>query len=242
MEGKEGDDAEPESIGGSEVKGSFLEVTLGFDLPELEAAYEFVDKRLPERSLVLIDSIDALGEHYGIPAARLITILQKDLVEASRQNVLYVLESSGETRLDYLGDGVVSLASSEYQGRRLRVLTIEKLRGQQVQQPRYLYTLDGGRLTAFNIREEFRPAQPQVWKPVKDLSKHALSMGLDPLDRIAGGLSRGRVIAIEISTAVPADYVGRLRTAWIRNFVSQGRGVAHRSEEHTSELQSPDHL
>src|SRR5438552_2569105 len=152
MEGKEGDDAEPESIGGSEVKGSFLEVTLGFDLPELEAAYEFVDKRLPERSLVLIDSIDALGEHYGIPAARLITILQKDLVEASRQNVLYVLESSGETRLDYLGDGVVSLASSEYQGRRLRVLTIEKLRGQQVQQPRYLYTLDGGRLTAFNIR------------------------------------------------------------------------------------------
>src|SRR6266550_3515855 len=184
MEGKEGDDAEPESIGGGEVKGSFLEVTLGFDLPELEAAYEFVDKRLPERSLVLIDSIDALGEHYGIPAARLITILQKDLVEASKQNVLYVLESSGETRLDYLGDGVVSLASSEYQGRRLRVLTIEKLRGQQVQQPRYLYTL-------------------------------------------AGGLSRGRVIAFEISNAVPADYVDWLRTAMICNFVSQGRGVAH---------------
>jgi len=201
MEGKEGDDAEPESIGSSEVKGSFLEVTLGFDLPELEAAYEFVDKRLPERSLVLIDSIDALGEHYGIPAARLITILQKDLVEASRQNVLYVLESSGETRLDYLGDGVVSLASSEYQGRRLRVLTIEKLRGQQVQQPRYLYTLDGGRLTAFNIREEFRPAKPQVWKPVKDLSKDAVSMGLDPLDRIAGGLSRSRVIAFEWARA-----------------------------------------
>jgi len=227
MEGKEGDDAEPESIGSSEVKGSFLEVTLGFDLPELEAAYEFVDKRLPERSLVLIDSIDALGEHYGIPAARLITILQKDLVEASRQNVLYVLESSGETRLDYLGDGVVSLASSEYQGRRLRVLTIEKLRGQQVQQPRYLYTLDGGRLTAFNIREEFRPAKPQVWKAVKDLSKDAVSMGLDPLDRIAGGLSRSRVIAFEISNAVPADYVDWLRTAMICNFVSQGRGVAH---------------
>src|SRR5438067_2361946 len=108
MEGKEGDDEEPEAIGSGEVKGNFLEVTLGFDLPELEAAYEFVDGRLPERSLVLIDSIDALGEHYGIPAARLITVLQKDMVEGSKQNVLYVLESSGETRLDYLGDGVVS--------------------------------------------------------------------------------------------------------------------------------------
>src|SRR5213596_2964270 len=224
MEGKEGDDEETETIGSGEVKGNFLEVTLGFDLPELEAAYEFVDGRLPERSLILIDSIDALGEHYGISAARLITVLQKDMVEGSKQNVLYVLESSGETRLDYLGDGVVSLASSEYQGRRLRVLTIEKLRGQQVQQPRYLYTLDGGRLTAFNIREEFRPAKPQVWKPVKDLSKDAVSMGLDPLDRIAGGLSRGRVIAFEISNAVPADYVDWLRTARICNFVSQAAG------------------
>src|SRR2546427_391789 len=106
-EGKEGEDEEPEAIGSGEVKGNFLEVTLGFDLPELEAAYDFVDDRIPARSLVLIDSIDALAEHYGIPAGRLITVLQKDLVEGSKQNVLYVLESSGETRLDYLGDGVV---------------------------------------------------------------------------------------------------------------------------------------
>src|SRR5437764_4925492 len=243
MEGKEGDDEEPEAIGSGEVKGNFLEVTLGFDLPELEAAYEFVDGRLPERSLVLIDSIDALGEHYGIPAARLITVLQKDMVEGSKQNVLYVLESSGETRLDYLGDGVVSLASSEYQGRRLRVLTIEKLRGQQVQHHRYLYTLDGGRLTAFNTGEELRPATPQVCKPVKDLSKDAVSMGLDPLARTARGLRRGRVVSLQISNAVPADYVDWLRTAMICNFVSQGRGVAHvpprkGSAEFTRELVS----
>ena len=74
MEGKEGEDAEPESIGAGEVKGSFLEVPLGFDLPELEAAYEFVDKRLPERSLVLIDSIDALGEHYGWRAGGVVNV------------------------------------------------------------------------------------------------------------------------------------------------------------------------
>ena len=226
-EGKEGEEAEPEAIGSGEVRGNFLEVTLGFDLPELEAAYDFVNDRIPARSLVLIDSIDALSEHYGIPAARLITVLQRDLVESSKQNVLYVLESSGETRLDYLGDGVVSLAASEYQGRRLRVLTIEKLRGQEVQQHRYLYTLDGGRLTAFNIREEVRAARPQTWKPVKDLSKDAVSMGLEPLDRLTGGLARGRVIAFEISNAVPSDYVDWLRTAIICNFVALGRGVAH---------------
>src|SRR5207249_1822340 len=226
-EGKEGEDDEPEPIGSGEVKGNFLEVTLGFDLPELEAAYDFVDDRTPKRSLVLIDSIDALAEHYGIPAARLITVLQKDLVEGSNQNVLYVLESSGETRLDYLGDGVVSLAATEYQGRRLRVLTIEKLRGQQVQQHRYLFTLDGGRLTAFDIHEEVRPVKPQPWKPIKDLSKDAVSFGLEPLDRLTGGLYRGRVVAFEISNAVPSDYIDWLRTAIICNFVALGRGVAH---------------
>jgi KaiC/GvpD/RAD55 family RecA-like ATPase len=226
-EGKEGDDEEPESIGSGEVKGNFLEVTLGFDLPELEAAYDFVHNRMPERSLILIDSIDALGEHYGVPASRLITVLQKDLVEASRQNVLYVLESSGETRLDYLGDGVVSLASSEYQGRRLRVMTIDKLRGQQVRHHRYLYTLDGGRLTAFDIHEEIRPVKPQMWKAVPDLAKDRFSTGLESLDRLTGGLVRGRVVAFEISTAVPADYVDWLRTAFICNFVAHNRGVAH---------------
>lgn len=227
QEGKEGEEAEPEAIGSGEVKGNFLEVTLGFDLPELEVAYDFVNDRLPDRSLVLIDSIDALAEHYGIPAARLITVIQKDLIEGSKQNVMYVLESSGETRMDYLGDGVVSLAATEYQGRRLRVLTIEKLRGQQVQQHRYLYTLDGGRLTAFDIHEEIRPVKAQLWKPVKDLSKDQVSLGLETLDRLTNGLTRGRVMAIEISNAVPADYVDWLRTALICNFVTQGRGVAH---------------
>jgi KaiC/GvpD/RAD55 family RecA-like ATPase len=243
-EGKDGEDSEPEAIGGGEVKGNYLEYTIGFDLPELEAAYEFVDKRIPQRSLLLIDSIDALGEHYGVPASRLITVLQKDLVEGSKQNVLYVLESSGETRLDYLGDGVVSLASTEYQGRRLRVLTIEKLRGQQVQQHRYLYTLDGGRLTAFDLREEFRPVKPQIWKPVADLAKDRVSSGLEALDRLTGGFTRGRFVTFEISRAVPADYVDWLRTAIICNFVAQGRGVAHvpprkGSAEFLRELVSP---
>src|SRR5438132_980924 len=168
----------------------------------------------------------------------------KDLVEGSKHNMLYVLESSGETRLDYLGDGVVSLASTDHQGRRLRVLTIEKLRGQQIQQHRYLYTLDGGRLTAFDIHEEVRPVKPQLWRPAKDLSKDAVSFGLEPLDRLTGGLYRGRVVAFEISNAVPSDYVDWLRTAIICNFAAQGRGVAHvpprkGSAEFLRELVSP---
>jgi len=226
------------------VKDGIIDVPIGIDLPEIERAYDFVESQLPKRSLVLIDSIDALAEHYGVPASRLINVLQRDLVEGSKQNVLYVLEGSGETRLDYLGDGIISLAAMEYQGRRLRVLTIEKLRGLQVLQHRYLYTLDGGRLIAFEVSEEVRRTAPQRWKPVKDLSADAVSTGLEPLDRLSSGLARGRVVAFEISNAVPADYVDWLRTSIICNFVSQGRGVAHvpprkGSAEFLRELVSP---
>lgn len=221
------DDESGKSVAGAEVKDGFIEVPIGFDLPEIEAAYDFVDARIPKRSLILIDSVDALAEHYGIAPSKLINVLQRDLVEGSRQNVLYVLEASGETRLDYLGDGVLSLLATEHEGRRLRVMTIEKLRGQQVRQHKYLYTLDAGRLEAFQFAEGAHAASPKTWKAVPDLNKEAVSTGMRALDSILGGLVKGRVVAFEISTQVPTDYVDWLRAALICNFVAQGRGAAH---------------
>ena len=242
--GEEGPEEEPRPAGTGDVKGDFFEVPLGFDLPELESAYDFVDARIPKPSLVLIDSIDALAEHYGIAASKLINVLQRDLVEGSKQNVLYVLEGSGETRLDYLGDGVLSLTATEHRGRRLRTLTIEKLRGQQVRQHKYLYTLDGGRLTAFDPSEQPRPTARKAWKPVPDVSPEEVSTGLKALDALVGGVRYGRVLAFQISNLVPSETVDWLRTSMIANFVALGRGVAHvpprkGSAEYLEETLSP---
>jgi len=232
LQGKlEGGELGEDDTGADKPGASFgegvLEVDLGADLPEVEAAYEFAERTLPGRALVLIDSIDALAEKYGIAAPRLINTLQQDLVETSGTNVLYVLEGSGETRMDYLGDGVVSFTTSEHVGRRLRTMSIEKLRGREVRQHKYLYTLDGGRLTAFDIMEKPKVASPQRWKVLPDLSKDAVSTGIALLDDLTGGLSPGRVAAFEIAHGVPSEYVDWLRTAMICNVIGQGRGVAH---------------
>ena len=242
--GEESEDEGAKSVAGADVKDGYIEMSIGFDLPEIEAAYDFVDGRMPKRSLVLIDSVDALAEHYGIAASKLINVLQRDLVEGSKQSVVYVLEGSGETRLDYLGDGVLNLSSTEHQGRRLRVMTIEKLRGQQVGQHKYLYTLDGGRLEAFAAKEGAKTTAPRPWKAVADPSKDVVSTGIRSLDQLLGGLHRGRIVAFQVSNLVPADYVDWLRTAMICNFVAQGRGVAHvpprkGSAEFLRELVSP---
>ncbi|HYS71567.1 MAG TPA: gas vesicle protein GvpD P-loop domain-containing protein, partial [Thermoplasmata archaeon] len=122
--GQEGDETY-QKVGEGEVTNDSLIFDLGSDLPEIDLAYDEVERNLPHGTLVLVDSIDGLSERYGIVAGKLINTLQKDLVEKGNANVVYVLESTGETRLDYLGDGVVKFASDEHAGRRLRVMTIE---------------------------------------------------------------------------------------------------------------------
>ncbi len=194
-------------------------------LEPLEGVWDFVDRHI--KALVVVDSIDALHEQLGIANSRLMNTFQGDLVESGCANLVYVLEKSGETPLDYLGDGVVTLASTEHRGRRLRVMTIEKLRGQEIRQHKYLYTLAGGRLTVFGATKNSRPSKPKPWKPNPDLSRGIVSTGMPQLDEIIGGLSPGSVSIFRISDEVPSEYVDALRLSLICNSAAQGRGVAH---------------
>src|SRR3972149_3969522 len=54
--GEESEEEKKESSG-AEVKDGFFDITIGFDLPEVERAYDFIDKQMPTRALVLVDSI-----------------------------------------------------------------------------------------------------------------------------------------------------------------------------------------
>lgn len=211
-------------------EGSVLDDTiifdLGSDLPEIDLAYDMVEQALPDKTLVLIDSIDALSERYGVHASKLINTLQKDLVEHSNADVLYVLETGKDNRLDYLGDGVVSFVDEEYNGRRLRVLRIDKLRGTEIKQHKYIYTLKDGRLGTFLFKREEQPSEPKHWKVVKDISEDVVSTGNEELDQLVGGIRKGSIIAIEVGGNVPGFYVDHIKTGLISNFTCQNRGVA----------------
>ncbi len=211
-------------------EGSFLEDTiifdLGSDLPEIDLAYEMVEQTLPDKTLVLIDSIDALSERYGVHSQKLINTLQKDLVEHSGSDVLYVLETGLDNKLDYLGDGVVAFGKEEHKGRRLRLLNIEKLRGTEITQHKYIYTLKDGRLRTFKFRRERVAPESSPWKPVKDISEDVVSTGNEELDHLIGGVKRGSIIAIEVGGNVPSFYIDNIKTGMICNFAALNRGVA----------------
>jgi KaiC/GvpD/RAD55 family RecA-like ATPase len=223
--GQEGGDIY-EGVEGGEVTDEGVIFDLHSDLPEMDLAYEAVDKNLPQKSLLVIDSIDALSERYGIHPAKLINTIQKDLVENSNTNVVYILEQGGTTKLDYLGDGVVDLRDAEVQSRRLRIMAIEKLRGREIGQHKHVFTLKDGRVTVFPQRLPEAPNTRRRWKALKDVGGEP-STGHADLDDLIGGLERGGILALQVDARVPDGFVNPLLLGLIANFVRKQRGVAY---------------
>jgi len=218
--GEEESSAEP-----GEKEGELI-VSVGPMMPEIEMAYDVVDKALPERTLVVIDSIDALAEKYGVPASRLISTMQKDLVEGCGTNVVYVLETPDQL-LDYLGDGVIHLSLNSSTGRRIREMDILKLRGCEIRQPKYVYTLLGGRVRTFEYTRYMKPEKPRKFEAVPDTDGKHVSTGMPELDAmLGGGLRKGTITLIELSPGVPVVASAPIENAIICNSVVQGRGVA----------------
>jgi KaiC/GvpD/RAD55 family RecA-like ATPase len=203
-----------------------LTVTVGSMMPEIEMAYDVVDKALPERTLIIIDSIDALAEKYGVSPSRLINALQKDLVEGSGTNVVYVLETP-DPLLDYLGDGVLYLSLDSTTGRRIREMDLLKLRGCEIRQPKYVYTLLGGRVRTCEYSRYAKPESPKMLEPIPSSNDKCMSTGNIELDEmLEGGLRKGTIALIELSPGVPVVSSAQIENAIICNFASQGHGVA----------------
>ena len=219
-------------IGREDVATFAAEVTedavifdMGAILPELELAYDIVEANLPKRTFVVVDSIDALAEHYGIKAQRIMNTLQKDLVEGSSANIAYVMETSEKNVFDYLGDGVVRLYNDQRDGRRVREIVLEKLRGQRVDRWKYPFTLLDGRLRVLESFWLRMPEDLDKHTSLKDPGEHGISSGNAYMDDVIGGLPKSGVVLVELGENVPQDFLRAFETALIADQVSKHRGV-----------------
>ena len=194
------------------------------DMLDLSRLYERIERRLPQPSYIIIDSLDGLAEKYDLSLPKIAFALQKDLVENSNARILLVLES--ESRIvDYMVDGVVNMEMGEVDRRRIRELTIEKLRGEQVEHHRYLFTLHGGRFRHFS---PFRPPasyKPESWEAAPD-SAGVFSSGTTALDGLlGGGYPRGSNVVVEMLNNMPEGVYKMVVFPTALNFAKQGRGV-----------------
>jgi len=146
-------------------------------------------------------------------------------VEHSGTNVTYVMETSEKNVYDYLGDGVVRLYNLHKEGRRVRELVIEKLRGLQITRWKYPFTLVDGRLRVFEANWFNMPEEPEKHTPIHDPSAEMVSTGNASMDAEIGGLRRGSVVLLEICENVPQDIVRAIEYSLIADFLSKKRGV-----------------
>jgi KaiC/GvpD/RAD55 family RecA-like ATPase len=198
-------------------------VTIGRNMSEMDAIYDVIEEALPEKSLLVVDSIDALAEKYEMLPSKLINTIQKDVVEGYGANVIFVTESQ-EDRVDYLGDGVVRFNSEEHQRRRVREMEILKLRGCMIGQPKYLFTLRGGKIRSFGYRWG-NNGEDLSWSPKGDQGE-MVSTGMMDIDRLlGGGLDKGSINLIEVGQGVPPQISAALENSLIANFVAMNRGV-----------------
>lgn len=123
--------------------------------------------------------------------------------------LLIVCEGKRVSPLDFTSDSVVLLDTEELEGRRVRILKINKMRGLEVRQPRYLFTLAGARFKYISRWEWIvKPREARQKYPPADLSKDRVPTGVDGLDEIlSGGWRRGSVNLFELGRGAGKSYL-----------------------------------
>ncbi len=193
------------------------------DFSDLDTVCDRIDAFLPKTSLLVMDSLEGLCDRYKVSETFLIGIITRCLVEPAHTKVVIVLEKERNTELGYIADGVISMYQRDVGGRRLRILTLDKLRGISIRQPNYLYTLNNGRFHSFDKFKVAHPLDYQSFDHILNTKTH-YSTGNHDLDDVFGGYPVGSYILLE--TGVNVDnffYVLPMLTA--ANVVSQGGGA-----------------
>ncbi len=194
-------------------------------MPEVENVYDRIERNLPEKSLLVIDSLEGVTHKYGLEMEEFVMALQKDLVEGSNSEVVMILEKPEAGGIEYLVDGLISIQREELDERRVRHVRLEKLRATNIGQARYAVTLDGGRFSALGTGPRGIPTTTGAWKPFPDPERY-YSTGIPDFDTLlGGGFRRGSFNAFEVDVNVGIDDYYMLFMPTFLNFLSQGRGM-----------------
>jgi KaiC/GvpD/RAD55 family RecA-like ATPase len=174
--------------------------------------------------VVVIDSWDAVLSQLHASEER----VEKAIIELCKEtqtNLILVGENPEETRLDYLMDGVVELEQTQIENRRLRIIHLNKLRGVEIHQPQYVFTLEHGMFRSFGRFKANSIKNPRKWDPIPDTEKY-FSTGCEDLDNIlGGGFRKGSLNLFEEQLDVSRSAEGYLWRCSMFNFLAQKRGI-----------------
>lgn len=162
-----------------------------------------------EKSVVALDSWNALLQREKRSEEEVYRAAM-DLINRTPGGLIFTTEDSTTLNpLQHVVDSHVRLEVGMVDGSRIRFLHVDKLRGQQIDTPSYVFTLADGCFNALDPRDwclRERPIRaPKLPEPLRENGIY-FSTGLKRLDKIlGGGYKHGSHIGIEVDLEAPAE-------------------------------------
>ncbi|MGC9123485.1 MAG: gas vesicle protein GvpD P-loop domain-containing protein [Thermoplasmata archaeon] len=192
--------------------------------PEVKRVYDDVEMNLPQKTLIVVDSIEGISNKYGISEANFIYMMQKDLVEGAGASIIFVSEKENLTPEDYVADGVIYEMHNIEDGKRVRIINLSKLRGIEIKQPSFAYTLQNGRFRVF-YPEQYMKEEVKKFEYTPNTEKRYRT-GIPEFDQMLyGGLEPGSFFTIEVDKNVSHDEFQLFIRPIMLNFLLNNIGI-----------------
>jgi KaiC/GvpD/RAD55 family RecA-like ATPase len=194
------------------------------DAIEIKRVYDSIESNLPDKSVMVVDSIEGFTSMFNISVSEFVYMLQKDLVEGVNTNIVFVSEEDARGAEDYIVDGVVNLDYKIEDGKRLRTIYLKKLRSIGIKKPSYCFTLNNGRFHSFSP-DNYERLKIGKWEPIKN--KNGLySTGIEDFDNLlGGGIRPGTFLNIEIDKEILHEYYTFITNTLVLNYLAQDLSI-----------------
>ena len=196
-------------------------IKLGNQTDFLRSLLDLIEKKKPSKGTIIIDSIEALRGYFNIPPEnfQLETTLM-EISDAMDANIIFVTERAQDSPLDYLVDGSIKLSQQTINGRLIRIMKIEKLRGVEISNPEFIFTLQEQHFTFFKEFEAVKyPHDSITFEPMYTENKNISSSNRELDHLLNDGFSSKDLVFLEISDDVPDSAYNVMVLNMIINFI-----------------------
>ncbi len=195
-------------------------------LPEIKRVYNQIEMNLPNKTIVVIDSIEGISSINNIDLDLFVFALHKDLAENSGASLIFVSEKNQPGPEDYITDGVIYLDNRIQEGRRIRTMSLNKLRGVEIMTSNHMFTLCNGKFYAFypNVNDSKGNG---IFEPIRN-SENVYSTGIRDLDEILdGGIEPSSFLLLDIGKDVTRDDYALITRLMFLNFMHNNLGIMY---------------
>jgi gas vesicle operon resressor len=181
-------------------------------------------KHSKQRAVLVVDSWEGAIRNTNDEGRKMLESAVLSELDESKVSVVIVVEDSKHAGdLGYLVDGIVTLDQSELDGRRVRTIAMNKLRGFSVPTKRGIFSLDQARFSILpsGLLQQGNNSHTKRLEPIPHPTG-GFSLGSRDMDRMLGGLiPRGSFLLIDVDSSVSPLEIRAILNMMRANFINQ---------------------